>query len=65
MPKPYRNNHQQEHPLQQQHHTHTHTHTHTKQNFPESVEALGGLAVCQMEIGNNDEAVQAFSQVQA
>ncbi len=33
------------------------------QNFPESVEALGGLAICQMEIGNNDEAVQAFSQV--
>ncbi len=43
----------------------THIQPCTQQNFPESVEALGGLAVCQMEIGNNDEAVQAFSQVQA
>lgn len=33
------------------------------QGFPESVEALAGLAVCHMEIGNIDEAAQSFSQV--
>jgi len=33
------------------------------QSFPESTEALSGLAVCHMEIGNHEEAAQAFAQL--
>ena len=32
-------------------------------SFPESTEALAGLAVCHMEMGNNNEAAQSFEQV--